>query len=624
VRTRTWLPAMLALLWCSPTFAQLFSPGDLATPHAALEGLSNCLKCHEQGQRLSDAKCLACHQLIAVRVKERRGFHGRQKASCASCHPDHRGKGAKLISFIPSEARFPHQKTGWPLKGAHGKLSCKTCHEKRRIAPEVRTKLKKRRRSFLGLPTTCRACHFDEHRGQLKTTDCKRCHSEEAFKPARGFRHNRDARFKLTGKHRRVSCRKCHANERDEGFDPKAYPTPRAETYAHYRPLPHRRCTNCHRDPHKGARGRNCTSCHSTNGWDVIKETSDLAFHAKTRFPLVGEHDGVACKLCHGPFKGEREPTYKGLHYTRCDDCHFDAHNDQLDEVKLDRNLSLNRRLKLPDAPKPAAASPQPAATDCSACHDERGFFPAFFEREDHEVTTYALDGSHQAVGCRGCHANNTQTPRSVRRSRKRFAKATGRATPVSTVVFARETTDDCAACHADVHQGQFAAREEGCKACHQVSTFTDVRFDHNTGSRFPLRGAHEGVSCRRCHDVEETQARGRKKVSFVRYRPRRTDCASCHTDQHAGQLADTSGATRCERCHASDGFKSAPLFDHDLPSMARFPLRGRHRELDCAACHRPIAVEGGGTTTWYRGLPRTCAGCHVDQHDGRFDRFTP
>src|SRR4051812_48384736 len=51
-----------------------------------------------------------------------------------------------------SPARFPHERTGFPLEGAHADASCKNCHVRGLDAP---------------LPRVCAECHADAHRGTL-------------------------------------------------------------------------------------------------------------------------------------------------------------------------------------------------------------------------------------------------------------------------------------------------------------------------------------------------------------------------------------------------------------------------------------------------------------------------
>ena len=48
-------------------FAQI-SPGDLAQPHAHLEGMSNCTKCHILGEKVSNDLCLDCHTELKTRI----------------------------------------------------------------------------------------------------------------------------------------------------------------------------------------------------------------------------------------------------------------------------------------------------------------------------------------------------------------------------------------------------------------------------------------------------------------------------------------------------------------------------------------------------------------------------
>src|SRR5262249_14122271 len=64
--------------------------------------------------------------------------------------------------------------------------------------------------------------------------------------------------------------------------------------------------------------------------------------------------------------------------------------------------------------------------------------------------------------------------------------------------------------------------------------------------------------------------------------------------------------------------------FDHGKDS--RFPLTGKHAEVGCAACHRPVTQRTGAgaaatTITFVRWKPLdvTCASCHADYHQGQF-----
>ncbi len=59
---------LATVLLAAPVGAQFFSPGPLAKPHASLEGLANCSKCHQEQKGLAASLCLACHTELAGRV----------------------------------------------------------------------------------------------------------------------------------------------------------------------------------------------------------------------------------------------------------------------------------------------------------------------------------------------------------------------------------------------------------------------------------------------------------------------------------------------------------------------------------------------------------------------------
>ena len=127
------------------------------------------------------------------------------------------------------------------------------------------------------------------------------------------------------------------------------------------------------------------------------------------------------------------------------------------------------------------------------------------------------------------------------------------------------------------------------------------------------------------CHAAEPVK--GRRRDTIVRYRGVETRCASCHSDEHVGQLAK-GGVTDCARCHQPAGFKPA-TFNHKDPAQTRFVLEGKHATVACVKCHVAVAIPGvddkeGQTTARYRPVPMDCASCHEDEHEGRFDRFAP
>ena len=198
------LCGFLALVWLAllaiPARAEaqlgaLLSPGRLAKAHEALEGITNCQKCHEQGRKVVAEKCLSCHAPIANRMAKKIGVH-RNVTECVTCHAEHAGVDGELRPF--DRKKFDHATvTGFPLTGKHTMTGaeCAACHTAR---------------SFLTLTATCVSCHAEPkmHLGKFGT-DCARCHATADWhiaSPATAlaggkFDHNLTA-FKLTGKHK--------------------------------------------------------------------------------------------------------------------------------------------------------------------------------------------------------------------------------------------------------------------------------------------------------------------------------------------------------------------------------------------------------------------------------------
>ena len=263
-------------------FAQI-SPGDLAEPHAHLEGISNCTKCHELGEKVSDVKCLACHTELKARIDQKKGFHSSAKVygkSCTTCHSDHLSKKYDIVHL--DKNKFDHKDTGFLLEGKHKEKKCEDCHKAERIADPL---IKKKKMTFLGLNTSCLSCHEDRHQKTL-SVNCTDCHTHEAFKPASRFDHKRSD-FQLKGQHKTVECKKCHEIGKLNGKD-----------FQKFKGLQFTTCANCHKDIHDNQFGQNCTECHSEESFKTVKGISTFD-HNKTNFKLAGKHQSLGCKTCH-------------------------------------------------------------------------------------------------------------------------------------------------------------------------------------------------------------------------------------------------------------------------------------------------------------------------------------
>jgi hypothetical protein len=537
---------LFALLLPLGLQAQLASPGKLSNAHRTLEGVNKCSSCHNFGEKSFRENCLDCHREIKTRVLAKNGYHYyTRKLECSKCHKEHHGRTFELIRWKPED--FDHKQTGFLLAGKHEGLQCRKCHRRENIQDaDIQKKgASVLQRTFLGLSAECSACHEDEHRGQMKA--CASCHTAGNWNKTR-FAHGK-TRFALQGKHASVSCTGCHPEEDDGSLrhgDTK---------FLRFSNIAHRSCTDCHEDRHKGAYGTDCTQCHSPAGWQKLRIAEGSFDHSKTEYPLQGRHAVVKCSVCHtnGNFR-----KFENTDLAHCTSCHEDYHAGQF--------------------------ATRSGGGDCEQCHTVDGFSPSMFEPQAHRSTRFPLEGAHEAIPCIRCHVEDSIAGKTTRR-------------------FTWPNLA-CDICHSDPHAGQFDQHisEDGCTACHDVTSWHIMQFDHSR-TRFPLVGTHKRVLCDKCHidgSIDGVQTRI--------YRFNDVSCQACHADKHAGQFTDEIGMVDCSRCHQPYRWKDLPL---DHAAMARFALTGRHAELPCGRCHRSIEMDGKSVVQ-YRNMDTKCSSCHA------------
>ncbi len=156
----------------------------------------------------------------------------------------------------------------------------------------------------------------------------------------------------------------------------------------------------------------------------------------------------------------------------------------------------------------------------------------------------------------------------------------------------------ECVKCHSDHHGQNF-----------KMIRFDKDHFDH-TLTGYPLQGAHSGIDCIKCHKPEFIRDQELKAKSET-YLGLDRKCLSCHIDIHQGTLS-----TECASCHGSDTFKPAIKFDH---AKAKFPLRGKHTQVECKQCHK-LSIQNGNEMQQFTGLSfGKCTDCHKDIHENKF-----
>ncbi len=138
---------------------------------------------------------------------------------------------------------------------------------------------------------------------------------------------------------------------------------------------------------------------------------------------------------------------------------------------------------------------------------------------------------------------------------------------------------------------------------------FDEDQFDHGlTG--YHLLGRHVEIHCRTCHKSENiTDPKVKSKSST--YLGLDQKCQSCHPDYHQGSLSSD-----CTSCHDFNHFKPASNFNHNL---SRFPLIGKHVQVDCNLCHK-LSIQNGKETRQFAGISfGKCTNCHRDIHENKF-----
>ncbi len=511
-------------------FGQI-SPGDLTQAHAKLEGISNCTKCHVLGEKVFNSKCLECHSEIKDLINLNRGYHSSeevQKKECRNCHSEHNGRNFRIINFQPKE--FDHSKTKFELKGKHAQLNCEKCHQAKFISDN---KIKKRKHTFLGLETSCNSCHEDMHEKTLGY-NCKSCHGFDSFKPAVNFNHA-NAKFKLSGAHQKVDCIKCHVIKNKDGknfqnfkdisfasceschkdihngklgkecqscHNTEAFKNINEGSFNHSKTnfslagrhklvscrnchtqgiskkLNHDKCSDCHKDYHKGEFkikkiSRDCVECHNENGFHPSVFT--IAKHNQTKFKLSGGHLAVPCESCH--YKNEKW-SFKNIGID-CIACHINIHKNEIDKKFMPND-------------------------DCNSCHQTDNWQSVEF---DHDKTEFKLIGKHKNVECRNCHLDKKGSNNLT--SKYKFVSM----------------NSDCENCHKDIHYGQFKTDQKtDCGSCHGFDNWKPYKFDHDK-TKFSISGAHQKLNCSACH----------KKITengytFTKFKLEDYKCAFCHS----------------------------------------------------------------------------------------------
>jgi nitrate/TMAO reductase-like tetraheme cytochrome c subunit len=556
--------------WRPSVFDHAKTNFQLAGAHASVE----CSSCHVNNRfKGLPNNCFHCHQKDFSSAKSPDHSVARFSHDCLTCHT--------MNGWQPSS--FEHQRTGFPLTGAHAAIECTSCHKNG---------------VFKGTTQDCYSCHQKEyamttapsHTASQFDRNCVTCHTMNSWTPS-SFDHAK-TQFVLTGAHKTAECSKCHANGQFKGISKECYPCHQKDAEKVLAP-----------NHVKGQFSHDCLSCHTNTVWKP--STFD---HAKTQYPLAGAHRNADCAKCHVNDQYQSLPT----------DC-YSCHRSEFTHTEVPGHVVGQ------------------FSHDCLTCHSNIAWKPSTF---DHAKTNFALKGGHVSVDCASCHKNGQFKGLPADCYSCHIADYTSAANPNHTTgqfshdclschsnaawkpanfnhnatafpLTGAHTSAACASCHANgqytglpsdcysCHQNSFNTTSapnhvtsqfsHDCLTCHTTSVWKPSTFNHSA-TAFPLLGAHAAVTCVDCHKSGQ-------------YKGTATACYACHQSDF-NAVADPNHLANnfdhnCLSCHTVNAWKPA-TFNH---SATTFPLTGAHVSAPCASCH------AGGK---YAGTTTECYLCHV------------
>lgn len=234
---------------------------------------------------------------------------------------------------------------------------------------------------------------------------------------------------------------------------------------------------------------------------------------------------------------------------------------------------------------------------DCFKCHSEhhgRKFDMVRFDEKkfNHDITGYKLDGKHEVIDCKKCHVSSNIKNVTLKKKPNTFLGL----------------DDKCLSCHDDYHQKTLSSTN--CASCHNTEKFKPaIKFDHNK-TDYKLKGKHETVDCKKCHEVSKKNGKDFQKFNGIPF----NDCKSCHNNPHNEKI---NGA--CTQCHTEESFtvfKGRGKFNHNTTN---FTLKGKHQSIDCFACHAKTTNPKLIFQDRIDVDETNCIACHKDKHEGKF-----
>ncbi|MBZ0153343.1 MAG: hypothetical protein K8J09_17600 [Planctomycetes bacterium] len=491
---------------------------ETGVPLAGAHAQAGCLLCHnDRGPvaKFAARGCAGCHA---------DPHSGQLGANCGDCHDER--------AWRPREMIERHDRTRFPLVGAHAAAACFRCHPGAQVG------------NFAGAPIECIACHQANFAGTTDpnhvvlqfSTQCETCHLPVGWQPAR-FEH--PVSFPLSHGHAGRACRECHTT-------PNSFGGLSTD------------CASCHTDdynatsePSHVAAGlpTDCAACHDTRTF----QQADWQ-HPGT-FALTFGHAGRRCSQCHV------NQVYTGTP-TDCVGCHQTDYNNTTD-------------------PNHAVAG---FGTDCAVCHDTRDWQGAIGHPDSFPLTNahnrsctecHTTPGTYIGLStdCVSCHLADFQATTTPNHTTAGFGtdcvtchgtadwhSAVGH--PVS-FPLTNGHNRTCTACHTtpgvytglsttcvSCHLAQYQATtdpphasfqmSQQCQDCHTTLSWGSGTWTH----QFPITsGDHGNLECFDCHNNPAN------RLDF--------SCIDCHEHRQTAMNSEHNGVqgyvwatANCYQCH--------------------------------------------------------------------------
>ena len=521
-----------------------------------------------------EVNCRACHPSLVF---------SEAKTACVDCHTDMHnqtvgpdcGRCHTTKSWIVENITGIHQRSRFPLLGAHRTADCSGCHKSASLL------------RFEPLGIQCYDCHQANYMGASSpnhvqggfSKDCIQCHPINSIT---WNSTNVDHSFLPLTQGHALNCTSCHTNGTFSGLS--------------------KDCVNCHQANYAASTNPNhqaanipttCTDCHTTNpGWKPATFTIHSIY-----WLLTGAHITTTCNQCHNGVYNNTTPT-------ACVGCHLTNYNQTTN---------------------PPHASAQ-FSTDCQNCHTTTAWTPSTFDHDGQYFPIYS--GKHQGTwvlctdchttptnygtfSCIDCHAHNDQTQvnnghqgvggysynslacyschptgsvSGAFNHNNGFPLTGAHTTLLCSACHANGfigTPTACSACHINAYNGTTNPNHlttnipNTCATCHTTNPgWTPATFSiHN--NYWPLTGAHITTTCNQCHNGN--------------YNTTPNTCVGCHLNDYNQTTnpphASAQFPTDCQSCHTTTAWIPS-TFNYD---GQYFPIYSGHHAGTwtlCADCH--------------------------------------